>query len=271
MLDILISLIVIAAISAGVLVIWQALRGRPTTRLSAGLRGISTVIVITILIAYLGWQISASRQFQFFGAMVSRVETSEKVVALTFDDGPSPGATEDVIAVLDELDVRASFYLVGSDMERHPELCPMLLEAGHEIGNHTYSHTRLVARPMSYISREFESTDALIRDCGYEGTIYVRTPFGKRLIDTGYYLASTDRLNIFFDVEPESIPNIAGDGDAMAAHVLERTRPGSIILFHVMANPARAESLRAVSIIVEGLRAQGYEFVTVSELLQYAE
>jgi peptidoglycan-N-acetylglucosamine deacetylase len=270
MLDILVSLVVITAISAGVLAVWQALRGR-TTRLSAALRGIGVVIVVSALIAVLGWEISKSRHFQFFGAMVSRVETQEKVVALTFDDGPAPSATEDVIAVLDELDVRASFYLVGSDMERYPELCPKLVEAGHEIGNHTYSHTRLVAKPMSFIRREFESTDALIRDCGYEGTIYVRTPFGKRLIDTGYYLASTDRLNIFFDVEPESYPDIAGDADAMAAHVLERTRPGSIILLHVMVSPYREESMRAVALIVEGLRAQGYEFVTVSELLEYGE
>lgn len=271
MLDILVSVSLILAISAAVLALWQSVRGKPTTRIGAALRGFGVLIVVTALIAVLGWQISKSRRFQFFGAMVARVETHEKVVALTFDDGPAPGATEDVIAVLDALGVRGTFYLIGSDMERFPDLCPKLVAAGHEIGNHTYSHTRLVAKPMSFIGREFESTDALIRDCGYEGPIYVRTPNGKRLIDTGYYLASTDRLNIFFDVEPESYPDIAGDAEAMAAHVLERTRPGSIILLHLMVSPYREESLRAVPLIVEGLRAQGYEFVTVSELLEYDE
>jgi chitin deacetylase len=118
----------------------------------------------------------------------------------------------------------------------------------------------------SYVRREVERTDQLIRDAGYQGEIYFRPPYGKKLFALPYYLSRTGRKSITWDVEPDSYPEIAADSDKITEHVLSRTRPGSIIILHVMYS-SRGESLKAVKKIVEGLKAQGYSFKTMSELL----
>ena len=85
-----------------------------------------------------------------------------------------------------------------------------------------------------------------------------------------YYLSRAGRTTVTWDVEPDSYPEVAADSDKIAEHVLTRARPGSIIILHVMY-PSRAESLKAVPKIVEGLKARGYDFKTVSELLAAEE
>jgi peptidoglycan/xylan/chitin deacetylase (PgdA/CDA1 family) len=211
-------------------------------------------------------QVSNSRTFQFFGRLVPRVNTSEKVVALTFDDGPTPEATEQVLSVLAEGHVRATFFVTGAELEKNMAEGKKIVAAGHELGNHTYSHGRMIFVTPSHVRREVERTDELIRDAGYRGEIYFRPPYGKKLFALPYYLSRTGRKTITWDVEPDSYPEIAADSDKIAEHVLSRTRPGSIILLHVMYR-GRGESLKALKRIVEGLKAQGYSFKTVTELL----
>jgi peptidoglycan/xylan/chitin deacetylase (PgdA/CDA1 family) len=144
--------------------------------------------------------------------------------------------------------------------------CRMLAEAGHELGNHSYSHQQMLFRSLAFVREEIEATDQLLRECGYAAPAHFRSPFGKRLFVVPYYLRTTGRLNITYDVEPESYTDIMHDADRITEHVLVETRPGSIILLHVMVD-ARAETMRAVPGIIEGLQARGYRFVTVSELL----
>jgi len=211
-------------------------------------------------------QISSSRTFQFFGQLVPRVNTSQKVVALTFDDGPTPEATEEVLAVLAEGHVRATFFVTGAELEKNMAEGKKIVAAGHELGNHTYSHGRMVLVTPSHVRREVERTDELIRKAGYLGEIHFRPPYGKKLFVLPYYLSRTGRKTITWDVEPDSYPDVAADADKIAEHVLSRTRPGSIIILHVMYR-SRAESLKAVKKVIEGLKAQGYSFKTVTELL----
>ncbi|MGW8181140.1 MAG: polysaccharide deacetylase family protein, partial [bacterium] len=89
---------------------------------------------LTLLLS--GWQISKSRSFQFAGEIVNRVETRKKLVALTFDDGPTKGYTENVLDTLETQGIRGTFFLVGSEMSRHPELTELIVKSGHEVGNH---------------------------------------------------------------------------------------------------------------------------------------
>jgi len=118
----------------------------------------------------------------------------------------------------------------------------------------------------SFVKQEIETTDKVIRDAGYQGEILFRPPYGKKLFALPYYLSKTGRKSITWDVEPESYPEIDANADKITAHVLSNTRPGSIIILHVMY-PNRRESMKAVKTIVEGLKSQGYSFKTVSELL----
>jgi peptidoglycan/xylan/chitin deacetylase (PgdA/CDA1 family) len=127
------------------------------------------------------------------------------------------------------------------------------VEAGHEVGNHTATHRRMVLVGGGTVAEEI----------GYDDEITFRPPYGKKLVALPRYLADHDRTTVMWDVEPDSG---ASDADAIVRTALEETRPGSIILLHVMY-PARESSLAAVPGIVEGLRAEGYRFVTVSELL----
>jgi peptidoglycan-N-acetylglucosamine deacetylase len=106
----------------------------------------------------------------------------------------------------------------------------------------------------------------LIGDAGYQGEILLRRPYGKKLFALPYYLSRNGRKSITWDVEPGSYPEVDASSGRIVEHVLTKTRPGSIIILHVMY-PNRRESMAAVKTIVEGLKAQGYSFKTMSQLL----
>ncbi|MFD6454591.1 polysaccharide deacetylase family protein [Nocardia sp. NPDC060220] len=222
--------------------------------------GVVGIVVVSAVPAGL-YVLANSRTYQVAGRLVDRVETDEKVVALTFDDGPT-ARTPDVLRTLGELQVPATFYLVGEDLAAHPEYGAAIVGAGHEIGNHSYSHRRMVLVSGDTVREEIERTDAEIRRAGYPGPISFRPPYGKKLWTLPHYLADHDRTSVTWDVEPDSAGGASRE--AIVGDTLAETRPGSIILLHVMYGP---ESLAAVPEIVYGLRAQGYRFVTVSELL----
>jgi chitin deacetylase len=260
-------LLVIALVLVAVeLVVWRPVRGPAHMRLDTVRRVVILSLATMPLVGVSAWTISKSRDFQIFGEMVSRVETSVPVVALTFDDGPAPVFTEEILEVLRAEGVRATFFVTGAALKENMAEAQGIVAEGHELGNHSYSHKRMVGRSYAFVREEIERTDQLIRAAGYEGEIRFRPPYGKRLIVLPYYLSVTDRTTIFMDVEPESYKEIAVDRESIVQHVLEKTRPGSIILLHVM-NESRGESMGAVPGIIRGLRSRGYSFVTVSELL----
>ncbi|MDY7080810.1 MAG: polysaccharide deacetylase family protein [Chloroflexota bacterium] len=246
--------------------VWRLIRGPAKQRSGSAFRVVVLSLTCAALVSVSAWRISKSRTFQCFGGIVQRVDTSAPVVALTFDDGPSSQFTEEVLAILREHDVRATFFVTGRALEENEAAAHRIVEEGHELGNHTYSHQRMVLKSYAFIQREIERTDQLIREVGYEGDIHFRSPYGKKLIALPYYLDQTGRLNIFFDVEPESYPEVAADADRIVEHALGKVRPGSIVLLHVM-HESRVESRRALPGIIQGLQEQGYDFVTVSELL----
>ncbi|HWS89636.1 MAG TPA: polysaccharide deacetylase family protein [Pyrinomonadaceae bacterium] len=228
-------------------------------------------VAAAVVLALLGgaaalWQLSKSRTFQFFGRIVPRVETSQRVVALTFDDGPTRDKTAEVMRLLREREVRATFFVTGGELEQNADAGREIVAAGHELGNHSYSHERMVFVTPAYVRREVERTDELIRAAGHSGEIHFRPPYGKKLLALPFYLSRHGRKTITWDVEPDSELRTDADAAAITRHVLDRTRPGSIILLHVMY-PNRAETMKAVPPIIEGLRRDGYRFVTVSELL----
>lgn len=210
------------------------------------------------------WLLHNAPGVQIAGNLAAHGDRSIKSVALTFDDGPSSKHTGLVLDKLDELGVRATFFLNGSAMEKHPGVTRGIVERGHELGNHGYSHARMLFRSQDWIAGEVEATDALIRTAGHSGRIYFRPPYGKRLLTLPLYLAKTDRTTVTWDVNGDPNPNASAD--EIANQVLNNVRPGSIILLHVMWN-SRQNSRDALDKIVVGLREAGYEIVTVGTLL----
>ena len=226
----------------------------------------AVVLVLVLVGGYVLLRIANSRTFQFFGGLTARVETSEKAVALTFDDGPDPAGAQPVLDALAKRGVPATFYLIGSDLAAHPDLGRAIAAAGHEIGNHTYSHERMLLITPGYAASEIERTDALIRGTGYTGEITVRPPNGKKLFALPYYLHEHNRKTITWDVEPNSFPEIDRSAAAIADYTVKNVRPGSIVLFHPMY-AGREQTREAIGPTIDRLRALGYRFVTVSQLL----
>ncbi|MFL6660348.1 MAG: polysaccharide deacetylase family protein [Massilia sp.] len=231
---------------------------------------IGLVVVALAGAALLGtavWKLSVSRSFQLAGKLVDRVDTTQKVVALTLDDGPTPGYTEQALAILNKQGVKATFYLVGQDVEKHPLETRAIIAAGHEIGNHSYSHQRMVFVSREQVANEIERTDTALRAAGYSAPLTFRPPYGKKLWELPSYLKQRGMTSVTWDVEPESRSKVATSAANITAFVANEVSPGSIVLMHVMY-PARAESLKALPAVITALKAKGYTFVTVSELLK---
>lgn len=232
-------------------------------------RAVSLFLVLAVLVtALIGLHLfGKSRTTQLFGEIIARVETERPVVALTFDDGPTAGFTPEVLAILRERGVKATFFLTGKETEENLPQARMIVGEGHQIGNHSYTHSNMMLMGPARIGQEIERTDAAIRAAGYEGEIMFRPPYGKKLLTLPWYLSRHERKTIMWDVEPESFPDVAADTAAFAKHVIEQTKSGSIIIMHVMYG-SRAISRQALPSIIDGLRQRGFEFVTVSQLLE---
>lgn len=231
------------------------------------LLAITAFSIIFLATAAILFQISKSRTFQFFGEIIPRVETSQKAAALTFDDGPTKKHTDEILQILRDENVKATFYVMGAEIKENPGELEKIIADGHEIGNHTYHHERMILVSPSFVKSEIERTDELIRQAGWAREITFRPPFGKKLFTLPYYLSQNGRKSITWDVEPETFVEKSDD---IIKYTLENTKNGSIILLHVMYD-SRRESMISVKPIIENLRANGFKFVTVSELLGQAE
>ncbi|KJY99144.1 polysaccharide deacetylase family protein [Pseudoalteromonas ruthenica] len=226
-----------------------------------------TILILSVVMVLGAWNISKSRTFQVFGEVVAKAETNEKVIALTFDDGPWGGKyTTQVLNILEEHDVKGTFFLNGSGIQQNKQSAIDLVNAGHQIGNHSYNHKNMTLMGLDEVRDEVDSTTALIRQIGFEGEIYFRPPYGKKLFVLPYYLNSEGIKTITWNVEPETYPKVAGSSASIAEYVVNSSTPGSIILLHVLGSKNK-ESRDAIGPIIKGLRAKGYKFVTVSQLL----
>ncbi|MFT4518363.1 MAG: peptidoglycan/xylan/chitin deacetylase (PgdA/CDA1 family) [Halioglobus sp.] len=214
--------------------------------------------------------------WSYRGAVVT-VPMADKVLALTYDDGPNPPHTQAMLNMLELHDVKATFFVKGRNVEAFPEGLEAIVAAGHEVGNHSYSHQFMAFMGSDETREELLKTNALIAAIqGFEPVLF-RPPYGgqgpylKGLIDElemTSILMSTSGL----DWEKTQAQEIAG-------LVLEKIEPGGIILLHdghgdiddPKTQNSRAASVIATGVIIETLKSQGYSFVTVGELLAMAE
>jgi len=229
--------------------------------------GTSVGLAVLLVVAFAAYTLSKSRTFQLAGEIVNRVDTTEKVVALTFDDGPTEW-TPEILKMLAVAGVPATFFLTGADLDLHPDQGAEIARAGHEIGNHTYTHRRMMLISADTVADEIERTDAAIARTGYRGPVTFRPPYGKKLWALPHYLAEHGRTTVTWDLEPDSAG--APTTDQIVKDTVESVRPGSIILLHVMLE-SRSASRAAVPQIIARLQSDGYRFVTVSKLLTLDE
>jgi peptidoglycan-N-acetylglucosamine deacetylase len=210
------------------------------------------------------WRISKARCFQLVGEFTCRVETDEKIVALSFDDGPTPEGVDVALAQLEPRGIKATFFLIGNRMEKWPGEARRLVEAGHELGNHSFTHTRMIGKLAASYDAEIARTDRMLKVEGAKQPTLFRPPFGKRLIGLPLAVERAGYHTIMWDVEDdaEHFP----DPKAYAADILARVRPGSIILIHPMYRNNQT-AREALPLVLDGLKAKGYHVVPVGELL----
>ncbi|HET6498992.1 MAG TPA: polysaccharide deacetylase family protein [Coriobacteriia bacterium] len=190
-------------------------------------------------------------------------DSSTRVVALTFDDGPWPGQTDRVLDILAEHDVRATFFVVGRLVERHPGIARRIVEDGHLIGNHTQSHAILTSHDGAGIRREIAEGTRSIREVTGVTPQWFRPP-GGRMNPT--VLSETERMGmdlVLWDVDPQDWRR--PDADRMLTVLLSGIRPGSIVLLHDGGGD-RSQTVAVLPRLIEELKARGYLFVTLDQL-----
>jgi len=222
------------------------------------------IIGLFFLVSYSLFQVSRLRDFQFFGGLTYRINTTQKVVALTFDDAPSD-FSDQVVDILAAKQVKATFYLIGQNIQNTPESAKYISENGHELGNHSYSHQRFLLKSPSFVHREISLTNDLIRQTGYTGPITFRPPYGKKLFVLPWYLNRHNIPTIMWDVEPDTFAD--RNPQALVEYTLANVKPGSIILLHPFCESVCQADRLALPLIIDELKSLGYQFVTVSYLL----
>ncbi|MEK4951807.1 polysaccharide deacetylase family protein [Bacillus sp. FSL W8-1127] len=225
---------------------------------------VGIVFLAIFLLLYGTYKLMNSRTYQLFGGLTNQVETSQKVVALTFDDGPTKNVDQ-LLPLLDKYNAKATFFVIGNELEKNLEEGKKIAQAGHQIGNHSYSHKRMVFKTPSFIQQEIEKTNTLIRKTGYKGPIDFRPPYGKKLVGLPYYLNKHHMDTITWNLEPDTYYTSVSD---KVDYVKKNVKPGSIILMHPMYDDTGKE-LKAIEGILAALSKEGYKFVTVNQLQKW--
>lgn len=211
------------------------------------------------------WYLVAAPGSQVLGAALSRGRPDDPSIALTLDDGPGE-ETSLILQILKDANVRATFFLCGANVERHPELARRVVEEGHEIGNHTYSHPRLLGKTPGKIFWEIDRAQKVIEHHTGRKPELFRPPYGLRWFGLFPILQRQQMKAIMWSVNGRDwkIP-----AEQITERVLRQTHPGAIILLHDGIPPRESGNRKAtVEALPAVLRILGrrYRFVTVSEI-----
>jgi peptidoglycan-N-acetylglucosamine deacetylase len=212
-----------------------------------------------------------------FGKVYSQGPHDEKVIAITFDDGPNEPYTSQILDILKENEVPATFFLIGENAELYPDTARRILAEGHAIGNHSYSHD------PNHALNDYKSQDIVKAENAIYGVTGVRPhlyrpPNGKKTPWEIFNLDKADMVAVTWNLTVNDQHVFAYFGkpnaESYAKQMISNARPGSIILMHdgygLIHNCSQADkslAVEALPIIIAGLKANGYRFVTVPELL----
>jgi peptidoglycan-N-acetylglucosamine deacetylase len=233
---------------------------------------ISIILVILISLGIVSFCIFFDEAVFVRKKSIFRVNETEKVVALTFDDGPSPVWTPKILDELKKANIKATFFMLGEHVVKYPEIARQVAEEGHEIGNHTYDHRVLLYYTPEELGKEITDTEQVIRKATGKTTAYFRPPKGwvkdwekKKIESLGYKI-------ILWSLNSKDW--VTFDDKYIVRYVIKHIRPGDIILFHDSGGVFRTEggnrneTVKTVRLLAVELGNLGYRFVTISQLLQ---
>jgi peptidoglycan/xylan/chitin deacetylase (PgdA/CDA1 family) len=239
------------------------------------IKKITLILLLVIVLAFLGLVLFT---IFFDQAVIVRkntlyhIRSDEKVIALTFDDGPSPIWTPQILDALKAVDVKATFFMLGEHVYQYPEIAKRVAREGHEIGNHTYDHHGLFYYKPEELSREVNDTEKVILSVTGVKTKYFRPPKAwitskekKQLNNMGY-------KTVLWSLNSKDW--VTFDDYFIIKYILHHVQPGDIILFHDSGGVFRPEggnrkeTVKTIPRLVQKLKERGYRFVTISELLK---
>ncbi len=219
-------------------------------------------VAFSLLLSFL---LLISIPFAGNAALYRKSKTQEKKIALTFDDGPSRRHTEEILSVLAEYNISATFFVIGENAVKDPERILRIVEAGHEIGNHTYTHAYISKITEGQLRDEIQRTeDALVEITGQRPRVF-RPPGGYYNDASLAIISEMGYKSILWSIDTRdwSMPK----SDTVFSCVEENATAGDIILFHDLEDK-RLPTPTALRKIIPYLLENGYEFVTVSQLIE---
>jgi len=225
--------------------------------------------LLTSALLFVGaYTLAAWPQSQLYGRVVSHGPGDARLVALTFDDGPNDPATSRLLDVLAPKDVKATCFVGGENVEVYPDTARRIVAEGHALGNHSYRHRKRDALLDPGYGELERAQRAIAAVVGFRPALY-RAPNG---FHTPWQLRAVRRaglVTVHWNVQTKDWER--PDPDTIVRRVLEHVRPGAIVLLHdgddTRHGSDRAPTVEALPQIIDALRARGYRFVTVPELL----
>ncbi len=189
------------------------------------------------------------------------VQTAEKKVAFSFDATWGADLTDEILTILDEHGLKTTFFLAGYWVDKHPDYVAKIAAAGHEIGNHSYSHPHMTTLDEKGIAYELQKNEYLIQDLTGQRTTLFRPPFGEYDNKVISVASALGYHTIQWSVDSLDWKNLSSN--KIYERVMSQIKPGSIVLFHNAA-PGTPGAIRR---LIPDLLSQGYAIVPVSELL----
>ena len=191
-------------------------------------------------------------------------ENSYMKIALTFDDGPHPRYTGQILDVLEEYDIKATFFVVGVNAKNYPDSLIDVIKRGHEIGNHTYSHPHVSGLNTYTLTDEVEKCESIIYGLTDYKTKLFRPPEGMIDADVRTVLRSLDYKVIMWDIDTRDWAH--EPPEKIAENVISNIASGDIILMHDYIGH-NSPTVEAIKIFIPVLLEKGYKFVVISELI----
>jgi len=197
-------------------------------------------------------------------------DINQPKIALTFDDGPNEPYTSEILDILKKYSIKATFFVLGKNVERYPDTAKRIVEEGHVIGNHTYDHPYLLIQSKSHIKYEIEKAEQAIFKATHTKPHLFRPPYGV----TDNWIYHTVKEYGYVTVEWSVTGNNGGKEirtNVIEKDVLSRVTNGAIILLHdgdrLIRHADRSHIVKALPFIIESLQKKGYQFVTVPKLI----
>jgi peptidoglycan/xylan/chitin deacetylase (PgdA/CDA1 family) len=221
---------------------------------------------VAVAAGMMAWAVRG-RSSAFFAPSIYRGDPSRRAVALTFDDGPSEG-TPAILEILDRHQVKATFFQCGANVLRLPAIARQVASAGHEIGNHSHTHSPMYLKPANSILQEFGRAQNAILEVTGVRPAFLRAPYGARWFGFAEAQRQLHLTGVMWTVLGRDWKR---SGDEVAETILRRTVNGAILCLHdgreLQRSPGIAATIEAVRLVVPALRDQGYQFETLTQLI----